>query len=212
MEKNKNNSVESFVAYRSFEKRNLPDDERLALYDAVFAYGLRRESPTFNDVHLEAIWELITPQMDANYHKRLNGKAGGAPKGNQNARKQPKNNQKQANVNVNENENVNEELKPADGTATAETSTRSKFVKPSLQQVRDYCASQRLTVDAATFFDHYESVGWRVGNAPMKDWRAAARNWSRREQTPKNNVKRIEPHHNLEGGKADAFESIEATV
>jgi hypothetical protein len=30
--------------------------------------------------------------------------------------------------------------------------------------------------------DFYESKGWKVGREPMKDWRAAARNWARREK------------------------------
>jgi hypothetical protein len=35
--------------------------------------------------------------------------------------------------------------------------------------------------DHNEFLDHYESNGWRVGKAPMKDWKAAVRNWRRRE-------------------------------
>ena len=57
---------------------------------------------------------LIKPQILANNERYENGKKGGAPKGNQNAKKQLKqpmvdfkNNSKQPNVNVNENENVN---------------------------------------------------------------------------------------------------------
>ena len=34
--------------------------------------------------------------------------------------------------------------------------------------------------DASAFFDHYQSNGWKVGRAAMKDWRAAVRNWARR--------------------------------
>lgn len=36
-------------------------------------------------------------------------------------------------------------------------------------------------IEAETFFDHFESNGWKVGGkAPMKNWQAAARNWCRR--------------------------------
>lgn len=39
-----------------------------------------------------------------------------------------------------------------------------------------------LSVDeAATFFDHYEANGWKQGGrTPLKSWRAALRNWARR--------------------------------
>ena len=37
--------------------------------------------------------------------------------------------------------------------------------------------------DAEKFYDHFESNGWLVGGkSPMKDWRAAARNWKRNKE------------------------------
>ena len=34
------------------------------------------------------------------------------------------------------------------------------------------------TTEAQKFFNHFESNGWKVGGkSPMKDWKAAARNW-----------------------------------
>lgn len=36
-------------------------------------------------------------------------------------------------------------------------------------------------VDANRFCDFYASKGWRVGSQPMKDWRAAVRNWNARD-------------------------------
>jgi len=42
--------------------------------------------------------------------------------------------------------------------------------------------------DAESAFDYYQSNGWRVGGkAPVKDWRACARNCQRRNQQPKGN-------------------------
>ena len=40
-----------------------------------------------------------------------------------------------------------------------------------------------LRVDAARFVDYFEAQGWRLSNGNrMRDWRAAARNWSNRER------------------------------
>lgn len=36
--------------------------------------------------------------------------------------------------------------------------------------------------EAVSFFDYYSSKGWKVGRSPMKDWKAAARNWVRRSK------------------------------
>ena len=33
--------------------------------------------------------------------------------------------------------------------------------------------------EANRYFDYYTANGWRVGRSPMKDWKAAARNWLR---------------------------------
>lgn len=58
--------------------------------------------------------------------------------------------------------------------------TPKKFVKPSSDDVREFCLENNfLFLDPDEFVDFYESKGWRVGNAPMKDWKAAARRWSR---------------------------------
>jgi hypothetical protein len=41
--------------------------------------------------------------------------------------------------------------------------------------------------EADGFFDYYSSNGWKVGKNPMKDWKAAARNWRRNNQKHRNN-------------------------
>lgn len=55
--------------------------------------------------------------------------------------------------------------------------------RPTIIEVREYWRAEGLKGDPSSFFDHFESNGWKVsGKAPMKDWKAAARNWSRREK------------------------------
>jgi hypothetical protein len=114
------NTVESFVVYKSFYEaiKNLEkQDDQLELYNAMFEYCLYGNEPNLTGV-CSIMWTLIKPQLDSNIKRRMDGKKGGAPKGNNNAKKQPKttivdleNNhrliQKQPNVNVNENVNVN---------------------------------------------------------------------------------------------------------
>jgi hypothetical protein len=36
---------------------------------------------------------------------------------------------------------------------------------------------------AERFWNYYESKGWKVGGSPMKDWKAAARNWLKNAPT-----------------------------
>lgn len=54
-----------------------------------------------------------------------------------------------------------------------------KFVKPKLDEVKTYCKERRNSVDPETFLNFYESKGWVVGKAPMRDWRACVRTWER---------------------------------
>lgn len=109
---------ESFVFYRSFRDafRALDKDVRLRMYEAIIDYGLDLTEPHFEGIE-KVLWTLIRPQLEANNKRFENGCKGGAPIGNQNARKQPKNNQKitekqpknnQKQPNVNENVNEND--------------------------------------------------------------------------------------------------------
>lgn len=56
------------------------------------------------------------------------------------------------------------------------------FTPPTPEEVEAYCNENGFWVDANQFCDYYKSNGWKVGSAPMKDWRATVRNWNRREQ------------------------------
>lgn len=58
----------------------------------------------------------------------------------------------------------------------------AKFRAPTTEEVAQYAKEANLTIDAALFCDHYASKGWKVGKSPMKDWKAAARNWDRRDK------------------------------
>lgn len=60
--------------------------------------------------------------------------------------------------------------------------TRRRFIPPTVDEVKQYCQEQGFSVDAERFVDHYESNGWMVGKNKMKDWKAAVRNWGRKEK------------------------------
>lgn len=57
-----------------------------------------------------------------------------------------------------------------------------RFVKPSLEEIKEYVFENSLNVDCEYFYDYYQSNGWTVGKNHMKDWKATLRNWSRRNQ------------------------------
>lgn len=65
--------------------------------------------------------------------------------------------------------------------ATTPESKAKRFTRPSVEEVRAYCEERGNGVSAEAFVDFYESKGWKVGNSPMKDWRAAVRTWEKRD-------------------------------
>lgn len=61
--------------------------------------------------------------------------------------------------------------------------TNSKFTPPTLEQWLQYADElQWSREDAEAAYDHYVSVGWKIGTKNMKEWRSAARNCKRRSQ------------------------------
>ena len=112
MEKN------SFIFYRTYYDaiQKLPKAKRLGFFDALCKYALDDETPDFKDPTLDIMFGLMKGNLDSCDKRYLtsveNGKKGGAPKGNQNARKQPKkstqNNLNQPKNNLNYNKNVDD--------------------------------------------------------------------------------------------------------
>ena len=57
--------------------------------------------------------------------------------------------------------------------------SNKRFTPPTVEEVEDYINEKGYNIDAHKFIDYYTANGWRVGKSPMKDWKAAVRNWSR---------------------------------
>lgn len=76
---------------------------------------------------------------------------------------------------------VFEKVKVEGKNEKAGTKKSKRFVRPSVQDVEAYCQEKNLNVNAQEFIDFYDSNGWKVGKNAMKDWKAACRNWHRRD-------------------------------
>ena len=62
-------------------------------------------------------------------------------------------------------------------------------MKPTIEEVRAYCRDRGNTIDPEAFIAYYESKGWKVGNTPMRDWKAAVITWERRRKENTNGNK-----------------------
>lgn len=98
---------ESFVFYKSFYEaiNKLPEEYQLELMKVIMIYNFEEELPKMSPV-VEAMFTLIKANIDKasqRYEASVeNGKKGGAPKGNDNAKKQPRNNLKTTQNNLNQ--------------------------------------------------------------------------------------------------------------
>ena len=178
---------ESFVFYRSFAEalEELPPEQYKEVMTALTRYALDGTLPENMDPVLKGYFVLMKPQVDANNSKRENGRKGGntskqteanASKAEAKASKpkqtEAKAKQTEANVNANANANVN---------ANANAKESKRFAPPTVEEIAAYCRERGNHVDPQKFRDFYASKGWKVGNQPMKDWKAAVRTWEQRD-------------------------------
>lgn len=59
---------------------------------------------------------------------------------------------------------------------------KTKFIKPSIEEIAAYIQERKSPIDAEQFYAYYESIGWKVGNKPMKSWKMAIVTWEKRRE------------------------------
>lgn len=73
--------------------------------------------------------------------------------------------------------------------------SKTSFAKPSIDEVKDFFENK---MEAEKFFNYYTSNGWKVGGrTPMKDWKAAARNWKIKANEISNGNGQVQKRDNL---------------
>jgi len=175
---------DSIILYRSLREatKQLDLETRAKVYDSVMDYAFDGTEPEETGV-VQAMFLMMKPIIDANNQRYENGCKGGRPKNQTITKEKPNNNQNETKAEPNKDKDkdvdkdVNEKEMVKEKVATA-----PRFTKPTLQDVQAYVDEQNLAMDAQAFVDFYESKGWKVGSTPMKDWRAACRNWARRDR------------------------------
>lgn len=155
MSKSKDNGKKSFVMYASFFEamKHLNDAEFRECMIMIGEYGLNGVEMQSSSPMVNVIMELVKPNLAAagrrydacveNGKKGAEyGKLGGAPKGNQNARKkqplkQPLNEDVEVNVEVDENEEVNKNSYDNENAPLGSMSSQSSFSNSSESSIID---------------------------------------------------------------------------
>ena len=199
------NKVKSFILYQEYKKNIslLSQNQKGDLLDAIFSFNEGVEIKL--DPIVEMAFSFIKSDLERNKIKyqniiernKINGVNGGRPKNPKEPKKpsglfgNPKEPKETLNDNEDDNEdkddNKNEECKLINDNLDEikkneielEKTKTKKFIKPSIQEIKDYCQERKNSVDAEKFFDHYESIGWKKGKTAIKDWKACVRTWEK---------------------------------
>ena len=177
---------EKIIFFRSYYEaiEKLPKEQRLQVYEAVLAYALNDEETeeSARDPVINAMLTLMKPNIDASNSisearteaGRRGGKANGSkPKANGSEEEKEEEIEKEIEKEL-EKESVKEKA-PGDNSPEP----RARFLKPTLEAVKQYCTERGNQVDPERFINYYTANGWKVGRNPMKDWRATVRTWER---------------------------------
>jgi hypothetical protein len=73
-----------------------------------------------------------------------------------------------------------------EGEKETEARKRAVFVKPTVEQVAEYCRARGNAVDAEEFVDHYTANGWVRGKTKISDWKACVRTWEKNKREKSN--------------------------
>ena len=169
--------VKSFTVFEEYYEliTLLDEEEQKNLLLAIFKFMFEDIEPTLNSRENKVFNNLKRPLIIS----------------------KNKSNSKQNKIKIKSNENQIEIKSKSKKDETTSVVTKSmsmsmsnnKFIKPKLEEIKEYCLERKNGIDAESFYNFYESKGWKVGNQPMKNWKACIITWEKRqgkkiEETP----------------------------
>ena len=80
----------------------------------------------------------------------------------------------------------------------------AKFKKPTLEEITAYLKERKSPIDPEQFYAYYESIGWKVGNKPMKSWKMAIVTWEKRREAERKENSKTERTYG--SNKEDGFD------
>ncbi len=179
------NGVKSFTFY--FDYYNLIDtmtpNDKKELAVAILDYVFKDIEPALTG-HKQAIFNTLKAQLTKSKNKSSSARKDTTNK-NQNEIKS-KSNDNQNEINEDNKTSVlsfkfNDSLESKKERGMGEEKKKN-FLKPTIEEIQEYCLERKNNIDAESFYDFYESKGWLIGKNKMKDWKAAIRTWEKRNK------------------------------
>ena len=185
------NNRKSFIIHKdSIEILDkLTDEQAGKLFKAIKFYQKNQEIPKL-DLTLDLVFTPFLNQFirdDEFYKKTCEArKEAGSKGGKQKVANASKSKQKVANLADSDSKNKSDSESESESKIKNEIKSETinkKFIKPTLEELKEYISTREIKIDAQKFLNHYDSVGWKVNNNPMKDWKACVRTWEGRVNT-----------------------------
>lgn len=98
-------------------------------------------------------------------------------------------------------------LKEKATSSSQEESALRRFIKPTVEEVAEYCRAHGSRIDPAQFVAFYEAKGWMIGKNRMKNWKAAVITWERRQKAEATR-KAPRKADNWRGTKPEAMDDV----
>lgn len=167
--------------------KGLPRDAADELAVALVRFGCFGEEPDFDNPYLAALFNMAREDIGYSLKKRSNGAKGGRPRNHASDVVSDVVSETEKPESEEVSDVVSENEKPKQTNIANSTNNTNKgkgcarMARPTLAEVREYIAEKGYRVDAEAFMAYYDSVGWRIGNKPMKSWRSALTTWELRD-------------------------------
>ena len=193
---------DSIVFYDSWGRMicDLPNEQAATLIKMIFNYTFNDLVSESDDITVNAIFGMIREKLDedANKWEETRRKRSEGGKKGMSTRWGDKSVITNDNSVIESNDELKEVITPITVSDSVSVSVSDidkekdkkesrRFTPPSLKEVSDYVLENgyAYAVNPEAFIDFYQSKGWKVGNNPMKDWKAAVRTWVRRGNAPR---------------------------
>lgn len=174
------------------EVNMLSDEEAGKLLKALFTYFNNDEVAELSPV-VKMLFIALKREIDYNNESynakcernRKNGQNGGRPKKQENP----------LGFLGNEENPTGSKYNNKDKSKNNNNDNDKSFMKPTLQEVKNYCKEKGINVDAEYFVDYQDARGWILSNGKqMKDWKATLRTWNRNKFSDNKNVEEHSPY------------------
>ena len=163
----------------------LSEAEKGRLFDMMLQYTESGEEPADFAGNERYVWPVAKRDIDMaaewNETCRKNGSKGGRPRKEEETKDNPEKPTETQSNPEEPNHNLKEKKRNEKKGNEKEKESIKRFTPPTVQEVADYCQERGNNVNPQRFIDFYASKGWKVGNQPMKDWKACVRTWEQRD-------------------------------